>query len=103
MSLSVMDTDSLTLLLHGHPKISRRSAELDPAELAITIITVEETLTGWYTQIRRAKKDEQLIRSYAALQQAVECCGAHSHPFDEPVRHRNFPQTAFFQTKDGDE
>src|SRR5262249_709475 len=43
-----------------------------PADLAITIITVEEILTGWYSQIRRAKKDEPLIRAYAALQQAVE-------------------------------
>jgi predicted nucleic acid-binding protein len=32
------------------------------------------SLTGWYSQIRRAKRDDQLIRAYAALQQAVEFC-----------------------------
>jgi tRNA(fMet)-specific endonuclease VapC len=62
----------LTLLLHGHEAISKRAAARDPAELAITIVTVEEVLTGWYSQIRRAKKDEPLIRAYAALQEAVE-------------------------------
>jgi tRNA(fMet)-specific endonuclease VapC len=72
MSLYVLDTDCLTLLLHGHTEICQQAATHDPADLAITIVTVEETLTGWYSQIRRAKKDGQLIRAYAALQQAVE-------------------------------
>jgi tRNA(fMet)-specific endonuclease VapC len=74
MSLYVLDTDCLTLLLRGDAQLSRRAAERDPAELAITIVTVEETLTGWYSQIRRSKKDDQVIRAYAALQQAVEFC-----------------------------
>jgi tRNA(fMet)-specific endonuclease VapC len=29
-------------------------------------------LRGWYTQIRRAKTDEQIARAYAALQQTVQ-------------------------------
>ena len=52
MSLHVLDTDSLTLLLHGHAEIGRRAASCEQAELALTIVTVEETLTGWYSQIR---------------------------------------------------
>lgn len=74
MSLHVLDTDCLTLLLHGNAAICRHAAAHDPAELALTIVTVEETLTGWYAQIRKAGKDDQLIRAYAALQQAVEFC-----------------------------
>jgi tRNA(fMet)-specific endonuclease VapC len=54
---------------------SARAAEVEPDHLAVTIITVEEILTGWYSQIRRAKKDDQLLRAYAALQQAVEFLG----------------------------
>jgi hypothetical protein len=41
----------------------------------IFAITVEEILTGWYGQIRRAKNDEQALRAYASLQQAVEFLG----------------------------
>jgi tRNA(fMet)-specific endonuclease VapC len=74
MSLYVLDTDSVTLLLHGQAKICAQAAAYGSSELALSIITVEETLTGWYGQIRRAKKDDQLIRAYAALQQAVEFC-----------------------------
>ena len=72
MSLYVLDTDCLTLLLHGNAEICRQVAARDPTELAISIVVVEETLTGWYSQIRRAKKDDQLVRAYRALQQAVE-------------------------------
>jgi tRNA(fMet)-specific endonuclease VapC len=75
MILYALDTDSLTLLLHGHKEIHERVSDHDPAELSITIIAVEEMLTGWYTQIRKAKTDEQRLRAYAALQQAVEFCG----------------------------
>jgi tRNA(fMet)-specific endonuclease VapC len=75
MSLYVLDTDCATLLLHGHAEICRRAATHDPAELALPIVAVEEILTGWYSQIRRAKKDDQLTRAYASLQQAVEFCG----------------------------
>jgi tRNA(fMet)-specific endonuclease VapC len=74
MSLHAFDTDSVTLLLHGHAEISRNAAIYSPADLALTIVTVEEMLTGWYSQIRKAKNDEQRIRAYAALQQAVEFC-----------------------------
>jgi tRNA(fMet)-specific endonuclease VapC len=74
MSLYVLDTDCLTLLLRGHTEMGRRVVAHDPAELALTIVTVEETLTGWYSQIRKAKRDDQLVRAYAALQQAVEFC-----------------------------
>lgn len=71
MTRYALDTDMATLLLRGHPTVCSRAAEHDPGELAITIVTVEEILTGWYTQIRRAKKDDQLERAYEALQQAA--------------------------------
>ena len=48
MSVYVLDTDCLTLLLYGHPEMSRQAAVHDPAEMGLTIVTVEETLTGWY-------------------------------------------------------
>jgi tRNA(fMet)-specific endonuclease VapC len=52
--------------------VSQRVAQVEAELLSVTIITVEEILTGWYTQIRRAKKDDQVLRAYMALRQAVE-------------------------------
>jgi tRNA(fMet)-specific endonuclease VapC len=72
MSLYVLDTDTVTLLLRGHPTVCKRSVVHAPQDLAITIVTVEEILSGWYSQIRRAKKDDSLLRAYSALQEAVE-------------------------------
>jgi len=75
MSTYVLDTDTATLLLRGHARVSQHVAQVEAEDLSVMIITVEEILTGWYSQIRRAKKDVQLLRAYAALQQAVEFLG----------------------------
>ena len=72
MSLYVLDTDTFTLWLRGQPRICGRILAHDPAELCTSIVTIEEILSGWYTQIRRAKNDEQMARAYAALQQTLE-------------------------------
>jgi tRNA(fMet)-specific endonuclease VapC len=83
MSRYALDTDTVTLLLHGQPDVCAQAAQHDPDDLATTIVTVEEILTGWYSQIRKAKKDEQLIRAYQALQEAVEFLGRVTIlPFD---------------------
>ena len=51
----------------------------------MTIITVEEILGGWYTQIRQSRDDQQLARACEAFQQAVEFTrGIQLLPFDLP-------------------
>jgi tRNA(fMet)-specific endonuclease VapC len=72
-------------VLRGHETIAARVATTLPQQLAETIITVEEILRGWYTQIRRARDDEQLARAYQALQQTVEFArDVPLLPFDLP-------------------
>jgi tRNA(fMet)-specific endonuclease VapC len=58
LSLWVLDTDVLTLWLRGQEIIGARVAATPPQQLAVTIITVEEMLGGWYTQIRQARDDQ---------------------------------------------
>ena len=83
MSLWVLDTDTLTLWLRDQQAVAAQVAIIAPQQLAVTIITVEEILRGWYTQIRRARDDEQLARAYQALQQTVEFIHEiHILPFD---------------------
>jgi len=74
MSRWVLDTDMVTLLLRGNPRVCERVSAVSPAEVTTTIITVEELLTGWYAQIRRVRDDAKLIRAYEGLRQTVEFC-----------------------------
>jgi tRNA(fMet)-specific endonuclease VapC len=76
LSLWVLDTDTLTLWLLGQEIIAARIAATPPQQLAVTIITVEEMLGGWYTQIRPARDDQQLARAYQALHQPLNSPGA---------------------------
>ena len=64
MSVFVLDTDTLTLVIRGNELVCRRVLQLAADQLAVSIITVEESLTGWYTQIRRARRDNDLLRAY---------------------------------------
>ena len=71
MNLIVLDTDMLTLLEEAHPVVCKKVSAASADELAVTVATVEEKLTGWYTLIRRAKKPEQFIHAYHRLAGAV--------------------------------
>ena len=55
MSLYVLDTDTLSLYRHGHATVIQHTLTHPPEALAITVITVEEQLSGWYALLRRAK------------------------------------------------
>jgi tRNA(fMet)-specific endonuclease VapC len=71
MSLYILDTDILSLLQENHPAVVARVASCPPEEMAITIISVEEQLSGWYRRLRQAKKPSDLARVYERLMVAV--------------------------------
>src|SRR6476660_8445812 len=71
MSLFVLDTDSLSLLQAGNVEISTRVGQRKPGEIAISVITVDEQLRGWYTLVRRAKKPSQIAAAYERLAKSV--------------------------------
>ncbi|MFI5387940.1 MAG: type II toxin-antitoxin system VapC family toxin [Fimbriimonadales bacterium] len=71
MSLFVLDTDLLTLYYRGDPTVVRRVDARPPTELAISIMTIDEQLTGWYTLTRQARRPDQMARAYAHLGEAV--------------------------------
>lgn len=67
MGLYVLDTDTLTLFQRNHETVLARVAERSVTEIAISVITVEEQLSGWYTQLRQAKDAERMAWAYARL------------------------------------
>src|SRR5262245_29785359 len=65
----------LTLAERGHPEVTRRIQAADPLRLAITVISIEEQLTGWYTLLRKTRDPVKLARVYQRLAEAVAYVG----------------------------
>ncbi|MBI1917352.1 MAG: type II toxin-antitoxin system VapC family toxin [Planctomycetes bacterium] len=71
MSLYVLDTDTFQLFQEGHPLVIARARAVAPGDRAISVITVEEQLSGWYAQLRQAKSPERLAWAYRRLAATV--------------------------------
>ncbi len=74
MSLWILDTDHVSLVLAGHPQVSRRVAELG-ADVEITVVSVQELFNGWVVRINQAKEIEDFVRLYGKLSQTIALCG----------------------------
>lgn len=72
MSRYVLDTDTLVLFQVGHAAVCRRLLSRPVQDLAVTVISVEEQLSGWYTLVRRAKSAAQLAQAYQRLADTVQ-------------------------------
>jgi tRNA(fMet)-specific endonuclease VapC len=71
MNLYVLDTDSLQLFQDGHAQMVARVRAVAPSERAVSVVTVEEQLSGWYSQLRQAKRPDRLAWAYHRLAAAV--------------------------------
>lgn len=71
MSLKILDTATLSLLERKDLKVLRRLAVVSPSELVVTVINVEEQMTGWQIYLRRAKTDKELATAYENLAASV--------------------------------
>ena len=71
MTLYVLDTDHLSLILRGHPKIRQCLTTIPPNEIAITIITAEEQLRGRLAQVSKANDGDSRSTAYRYLHQTI--------------------------------
>jgi tRNA(fMet)-specific endonuclease VapC len=84
MSLYVLDTDTLTLFEEGHSAVLQRIGAHPAAELAITVLSVEEQLSGWYSRLRQAKDPARLALAYRRLARTIRfLSGLRILDFDE--------------------
>lgn len=72
MSLYVLDTGHLSLYRYGHIEVTTRIEATPADQLAVTVITIEEQLRSWYTQVRRARDADKLARAYQGLHEVAE-------------------------------
>ena len=63
----ILDTDTLTLLFQGHPRLTARRDTVPSAEIAISVITWIEALVGRFEFLRKAATGEELLRAQALL------------------------------------
>ena len=89
MSLHILDTDTLTLFQEGHPEICHRAKEQPQKEIAITVLSVEEQMSGWYTALRRAKGIDGLAWAYRRMAETASFFSRlQIIAFDEPAIRR---------------
>ncbi|MEG5057041.1 type II toxin-antitoxin system VapC family toxin [Microcoleus sp. A2-C5] len=69
MSRYILDTDCFSLWQKNHPMMVQR-VEVNAENLAVTIVTVEEVIRGWFNVIRQASTPSQankLVWAYTSL------------------------------------
>jgi tRNA(fMet)-specific endonuclease VapC len=71
MSLYILDTDILQLFQDEHPRVMACVEAIAPDNLAISVISVEEQMSGWYAQLRQSKRPERLAWAYRRLTATV--------------------------------
>ena len=67
MSLYLLDTDTVSLAQFGHPLVRQRIDNAPPADVALSVITIQEQLVGWQSQVLRARGAQQLAVAYDRL------------------------------------
>jgi tRNA(fMet)-specific endonuclease VapC len=86
VSLHVLDTDILSHYQRGHPVVCQHVTAHPATDLAITVISVEEQLGGWYALLRNTSRPDHLAIAYQSL--------ADSIPFLAQFTILPFPETA---------
>ncbi len=66
----ILDTDHVSLWLENHPAVRDKAAEFE-ADLAITIVTVQELFNGWIGRLNDPAQANHQIRLYAKLSRVV--------------------------------
>lgn len=67
----ILDTDTLSLLSHGHASVRKAVDAKPPAALAIAVISVEEQLSGWYSLLRQVRSVQDEADIYLRMTVAV--------------------------------
>ena len=72
MTLFLLDTDHVSLYQRGHPRLIRNLLLHLNDQLAVSVITVEEQLAGWRSELSRARDNARRADFYARMAQATE-------------------------------
>ena len=68
----LLDTDHLTLLEHGHPPLKLHLTAQPQGSVGLSVVTVEESLSGRLAAIRGARDGAARIARYRSLQNTLQ-------------------------------
>ncbi len=87
--MHLLDTDTLTHLHAGHPKVIKRLRQLDDPDVATTIITKIELLQGRFDFLLKAASAAELLRAQNWLLRTEELLEQiHIVPFTQEAATR---------------
>jgi tRNA(fMet)-specific endonuclease VapC len=67
----LLDADHISLHERGHPPLRARFEALSPDLIAVSVVTVEESLRGRLAVLARRSSGEERERAYAKLMETV--------------------------------
>jgi tRNA(fMet)-specific endonuclease VapC len=86
VSRFVLDTDTLTLFERLHPAVVRNVILHLTDHIAVTSITVEEQLGGWFAQLRSARTPQQIESAHVRMSATLQTLGSWDVlPFTAPA------------------
>jgi tRNA(fMet)-specific endonuclease VapC len=71
MALYLLDTTTVTLLWHGNARVQANIIARPHDTIAVTVVNVEEVLTGWQTNRRQAKTNADRAAASRVFARAV--------------------------------
>jgi tRNA(fMet)-specific endonuclease VapC len=87
--LYVLDTNNLRLLSRGVEPLSSRVRAHPPDELAVAVISVRESLDGWYNLLAKAKSPSQIELAYQSMIDTIRLLARyHVLNFSQPAQIR---------------
>lgn len=87
MTLWLLDTDHTSLFLIGVPTVRDQILQRSN-DVAISIVTVQESFNGWITQINDPAQSENLVDLYTRLWTALDYFkSVRVYNFDEAARN----------------
>lgn len=80
----ILDTDHATFYQQGHASLHRHLMDISPNQIATTVITYEEQVSGRLAVVRRAQEPQKRVKAFFWLQQTLAFfCDMSVLPFDE--------------------
>src|SRR5689334_3804768 len=85
----LFDTDHLTLLGYGHPRVTQHSLTKAPGTLGLPVVTVEEHLRGRLSVIAQARDAVGRLLHYSLQARSLRLIQSYSiAPFDQAAENQ---------------